>query len=590
MKNKIIVLSILSLYFLNIGFAQYGAINKTFSDYGVEDPRTLKDLEIAKLILVEPYLFDSEKERFFEGMKTMDREQVQGFPALIVKFRLGHFLGVSWDTTSTGIFNRIRKVRVNSTAAKAGLAVGDIIKSLNDCKINVRKDITYCFNQVSTGEEVNIGIERNNKFQIVKARFQNRIGTYQAWEESLFLDIMMGNLSLKDFEPKQENIPPSKLSFSTRTPTGKTYADLMVAKSTIYKDTILAKEILEDTLLTDYHKKVLFNELKDFVKKKSYLIQNATTPKQIVLTRRMFIKGLMLQEKFEPNLGIRLQFEPNKKLAKIVDLEKGSCMEEAGIKVGDYLKFFDGKALVSDIEVFGTVIDYTIGDSIEVEIERSGRPITTTVRLKNYLGNYFNWSPELNKAVVDNNFALEDYEYLKDKKYFRDTSLWGCPIKLITVKSTITLVMGYFPALSYSIEVLFEKEQDRERFHELAKTNSITVAFLTKRDKLVFGSPKDPLYIKLPPASFKEGETIAAFQHQCKLDSLLQKATNNQFINAMNTSWYFQTGFEFFGVQLMENDAPINSKQLMETYRENGADKYYFKKEQLNGSDKKKKN
>lgn len=576
------------LLYVNLGFAQFGAIDKSFSDYGITDVATLKDEAIARMVLEEPFLHDFEKQKFFEGMQTMDREQVQGFPALILRYRLRPFVGVHWDNNKGNTSTKILKITKGTTAEKAKIKKGDIIIDLNDCPIKNRTAFMSCFSLIDSGAEIAIGVLRKGKRRVLHAKLQNRIGTYQAWEEDLFLDLMLGHIKLEDFNKKEVSLQKGQNDalVSILTSTGKNYQDLMVAKSTFLLDTLLSKELMEDIYLTDRHKKLLFKEIRDFRKEKDLLIQRTKKSEEIPLARRSYIRGQMLKIRYEPKLGISLKFDPIKKLPKIVAVEENSCADDAGILVGDYLKSLEQHSISSDIQFFGILTAYRAGDSLAALIERDNKIIQTKIKLKNYWGSYEKWTEEIHWLTFSNNYDLKDYQYLKDKKYIRDTSLWNCPIKQVAITSTLDLERGYLPLLSCKLEVIFNSEEAEELFLQSAEKNSFRLVLLAKRDKLMYGGPKDPLYISLPLERFEKNKTTTTIQYQIPMSQLFTSVENGN-VPYMSAYWYFKTGFEFFDVMLLENKAPIDEKQIIQIYNQRGKGKYIFKQEKIENRTKK---
>jgi serine protease Do len=82
----------------------------------------------------------------------------------------------------------------------------------------------------------------------------------------------------------------------------------------------------------------------------------------------------------EPDLGCKL--DTVEKVCKVLEVLKGSSAEKAGLKVGDVIRTFDGKAAATAAALLDELKKKRPGDEVTLEVQRG----TETVKLKITLG------------------------------------------------------------------------------------------------------------------------------------------------------------------------------------------------------------
>ena len=82
-------------------------------------------------------------------------------------------------------------------------------------------------------------------------------------------------------------------------------------------------------------------------------------------------------------IGVSSGEEPDKPGAVVGTVNPGAPAAEAGIRTGDVITEFDGKAVRSPSDLSLAVLRKAPGDKVEVEVKRGGDTQTVTVELGN---------------------------------------------------------------------------------------------------------------------------------------------------------------------------------------------------------------
>lgn len=82
----------------------------------------------------------------------------------------------------------------------------------------------------------------------------------------------------------------------------------------------------------------------------------------------------------KPRLGIKAQDTEDGKGVKVLDVAKESAAEKAGIKEGDIITQFDGKAINSADELMETAMEAKAKPAVKVEISRDGKSQTLEIK------------------------------------------------------------------------------------------------------------------------------------------------------------------------------------------------------------------
>lgn len=72
----------------------------------------------------------------------------------------------------------------------------------------------------------------------------------------------------------------------------------------------------------------------------------------------------------------------------VTDVSKGGAAEAAGVKKGDFITKINGVTVTSSAEMVEQVSRYKPGDKVSISYERGGKENTSTVTLKNKVGNF----------------------------------------------------------------------------------------------------------------------------------------------------------------------------------------------------------
>jgi predicted metalloprotease with PDZ domain len=80
-----------------------------------------------------------------------------------------------------------------------------------------------------------------------------------------------------------------------------------------------------------------------------------------------------------PVLGVSLAGKMGKEPTKVIDLDKHSPADQAGIKVGDVLLALDGTKLASTADLQRKTADYLWGDTAKLTLQRGAETMTLIV-------------------------------------------------------------------------------------------------------------------------------------------------------------------------------------------------------------------
>jgi len=83
-----------------------------------------------------------------------------------------------------------------------------------------------------------------------------------------------------------------------------------------------------------------------------------------------------------PVLGVSLMGSIGKEPGKVIQIDKGSTADQAGLKVGDILRTLDGVKIDGSTALQRQVGEYRWGDPAELVIERDGRPMTLKIAFR----------------------------------------------------------------------------------------------------------------------------------------------------------------------------------------------------------------
>ncbi|MBC5647646.1 S1C family serine protease [Christensenella tenuis] len=69
----------------------------------------------------------------------------------------------------------------------------------------------------------------------------------------------------------------------------------------------------------------------------------------------------------------------------VAQVTEGSTAEKLGIQAGDRIVSLDGKEIASSSDLEGVIDSHSVGDTVEITIERSGRTASTNITLEEYV-------------------------------------------------------------------------------------------------------------------------------------------------------------------------------------------------------------
>src|SRR5206468_3529977 len=81
-------------------------------------------------------------------------------PGAFFLYPLPETIGIKLDTTKG---NKVKEVRANTLAEKAGVRAGDIIRSANGSRILTCADVQYVLNKLEPGSKLTLLVERKGR-------------------------------------------------------------------------------------------------------------------------------------------------------------------------------------------------------------------------------------------------------------------------------------------------------------------------------------------------------------------------------------------------------------------------------------------
>jgi serine protease Do len=230
-------------------------------------------------------------------------------------------LGVSTQKTDNGV--EVMSVVEKSAAAMAGLKTGDVITEVDKQKITVPDELSKVINAKKPGDKISVVYLRDKKQNTVIAELKK-------WEMNY--DIMGFN-----FSPKEFNIDSFKRNF------GEGYRMDMPNIGTQPKFRI----------------------------GDSWAVPTPNNRDRIVL-------GYSLNK---PKLGITIQEVETGSGVKVIEVEKKSDAEKAGIKAGDVITEVDGKSITGTDDMRTKILGAKKDSSIKIKLLRNGKQQSIDVKL-----------------------------------------------------------------------------------------------------------------------------------------------------------------------------------------------------------------